>query len=378
MSRQQFNSTWIEIDLEAVRNNVRLIIESTGVDVLAIVKANAYSHGAVPVARAALEAGAAWLGVARVSELLELRAGGISAPILMLGYVPPLRLEEVIDLDCVLTVWSCDQLEEISAAAARMGKTTRVQIKVDTGMSRLGVQAGGAVDLVRSVERYPDVVLEGLFTHFARADEVDATMTNQQAALFDQVLGQLEAEGLCPPLIHASNSAASLAHPSAHYNMVRLGNAMYGLHPSSECQLPATFRPVLSWKSYLGQVKMLEPGRGLSYGHIYTTTRHERIGTVPVGYADGYRRTEGNQVLVGGKVVPVVGRVCMDYILVQLDEVPDAKVGDEVILIGQQGDAVITAEDVAETWGTINYEVVCVIGERVTQFYNDTPFNSQP
>jgi alanine racemase len=371
MSRQQFHSTWIEIDLEAVRNNVSLIKESTGVDVLAIVKANAYSHGAVPVARAALEAGATWLGVARVSELLELRSGGISAPVLMLGYVPPLRLEEVIDLDCVLTVWSCDQLEEISAAAARMGKYTRVHIKVDTGMSRLGVQAQNAIDLVRSVEQFPGVVLEGLFTHFARADELDATTTNQQEALFDQVLRQLEAENLRPPLVHASNSAASLTRPSAHYSLVRLGNAMYGLHPSPECQNPSTYQAALSWKSYLGQVKMLEPGRGLSYGHNYTTSRHERIGTVPVGYADGYRRIEGNQVLVGGKLCPVVGRVCMDYILVQLDEVPDAQAGDEVVLIGKQGDAVLSAENVAKIWGTINYEVVCVIGARVSRYFDN-------
>ena len=146
---------------------------------------------------------------------------------------------------------------------------------------------------------------------------------------------------------------------------------MYGLHPSPECQNPSTYQAALSWKSYLGQVKMLEPGRGLSYGHNYTTSRHERIGTVPVGYADGYRRIEGNQVLVGGKLCPVVGRVCMDYILVQLDEVPDAQAGDEVVLIGKQGDAVLSAENVAKIWGTINYEVVCVIGARVSRYFDN-------
>ena len=370
MSIKITHSTWVNVNLGAIQNNVRLLLKQARTPVMAIVKANAYGHGAVPVAKAALEAGATWCGVARPSEALELRQAGLDCPILLLGYTPEARIREMLENRVSLTVWDLAQIRRIAALAADLGKDARLHLKVDTGMSRLGIQPEAAFGLIQQMAGLSHIRLEGIFTHFARADESDPTTTDAQESRFRELLTQLERAGLIPPWVHAANSAASLTRPSAHFNLLRFGIAMYGLHPSSECPTPADFRPALTWKAVLSQVKSLRPGRGVSYGHIYTTRSTERIGTIPVGYADGFRRLTGLQVLVGGKRVPVVGRVCMDQIMVQLDAVPEAQAGDEVVLIGQQGAAHLTAEEVASLWGTINYEVVCAIGPRVPRIYD--------
>jgi alanine racemase len=358
-----------EIDLGAIRNNVRLVRAHTGVQVMAVVKANGYGHGAVPVARAALEAGATWCGIATVDEAIELRRAGVDCPALLLGFVPSERVEAAIANHVSMAAWDIEHIRAASSAAGRTGETARLHILVDTGMSRLGVQPQDALQLARRLSDAPGVLLEGVWTHFARADERDPTPTDAQERSFREVLQSLDAGGIRPPLVHAANSAASLTRPSAHFDLVRLGIALYGLHPSPECPLLPGFRPALAWKTLLSQVKWLPPGRGVSYGHAYTTRTRERIGTVPVGYNDGFRRVEGNQALVGGRRVPVLGRVTMDQIMVQLDAVPEAKVHDEVVLIGVQGEASITAEDVAQRWGTINYEVTCAIGTRVPRLH---------
>jgi len=362
-------SNWLEIDLGAIENNVQWFLHNTGVQVMAIIKANAYGHGAIPVAQAALRAGASWCGVARIDEALELRHAGLDCPILLLGFTPGGRVKEAISEQISLTVWSAEQILLASSAAQKAGKPARLHLKVDSGMSRLGAQPEEAQALAFQLANTPGIIFEGLFTHFARADEADQSTTEQQESLFHQVLSELDAKGLRPPLVHAANSAAGLTRPSAYFNLVRAGIAIYGLHPSSECPLPDEFRPALSWKGVLSQVKVLPPGRGLSYGHEYTTHSDERIGTLPVGYADGLRRLKGNQVLVAGKRVPVVGRVCMDQALLQLDSVPFASQDDEVVLIGKQGEEQISAEEVAGRWNTINYEVVCGIGPRVPRLY---------
>ena len=362
-------STWATINLEAIRNNVRLLIEQSRTPVMAVVKANAYGHGAVPVARAALEAGASWCAVARPDEALELRQAGLDGSILLLGYTPEARLREMIEQHVSLAVWDVEQVERIAAIAADSGKKARLHLKADTGMSRLGVQTEEAGTVAGAIARTPGVEFEGIFTHFARADESDPATTDAQAQRFDALLAQLKRANIQPRLIHAANSAASLTRPDARFNLLRFGIAMYGLHPSSECPTPDNFQPALTWKAVLSQVKTLPAGRGVSYGHTYTTRKTERIGTIPVGYADGYRRLPGQHVLVGGVRVPVVGRVCMDQMMVQLDAVPAAKAGDEVVLIGAQGSENISTEDVAAVWGTINYEVVCAIGKRVPRIY---------
>ncbi len=363
-------SNWVIIDTSAIRNNVKFILEHTQSQVMAIVKANAYGHGTIPVARAALDGGATWCGVARFSEALELRRADINCPILLLGYTPKEHLEEMISNQVSMTVWEQEQVILLSAAAKSVGGKARIHLKVDTGMSRIGIQPEEALDLALFLNKTPRIQFEGVYSHFARADEIDPTAADLQWDRFQRVLSDLDSHQIRPPIVHHANSAASLTREETSLTLVRFGIAMYGLHPSAECPLPDAFRPALSWKSILSQVKKLPPGRGVSYGHEYVTERNERIGTIPVGYADGFRRWRGNQVLVGGKRVPVIGRVTMDQILVQLDQVPESQAGDEVVLIGRQGDELISAEDVARAWGTINYEVTCAIGPRVPRLYD--------
>ncbi len=296
------------------------------------------------------------------SEALELRAAAIQAPVLLLGHAPPEAVAALVEAGVALTVWSPEHLAALPAGA-------RVHLKVDTGMCRLGVAPQGALELARAVRGLGrGIELEGVFTHFACADDLGSAVTAGQQEAFSAVVAELEAAGLRPPWVHAANSAATLAVPGAAWDMVRFGIAMYGLSPGEQVVLPEGIRPALSWKTVIVQVKDLPPGRGVSYGHTYTTGGRggsERIGTLPVGYADGLRRGAPNEVLVRGVRVPVVGRVCMDQCMVCLDDVPDAAVGDEVVLIGAQGEQRISADDVAARWGTIGYEVVCGIGHRV-------------
>jgi alanine racemase len=359
------HSTWVEVDLRAIESNVRYFVENTQARVMAVVKANAYGHGSGPAAKAAIRGGATWLGVARPEEALELRRSGMDVPILVLGLTPYRQMPEVIAAKVSMTVWDLQQVQVAAAAARNTVEHARLHLKVDTGMSRLGVEPEDAVATVQRIVQFPTVALEGVYTHFARADEHSRAPTEAQVHKLEQVLTGLDAARLRPALVHAANSAATLMHPGTQFDMVRVGISIYGLHPSVDCKLPASFWPALSWKAQLSQVKILPPGRGVSYGHTYHTHNREMIGTVPVGYADGFRRIEGNEVLVGGQRVPVVGRVCMDQVLVQLDAIPTAKGGDEVVLIGEQGKERITAEEVAARWGTINYEVTSGIAARV-------------
>lgn len=366
-SREQ--STWLEIDLSAIQDNLRLIKRETETPVMVVVKANGYGHGAVPVAAAALDAGASWCAIARADEAVELREGGLECPILMLGHHPPHRVGEMIDLGVSLTLWSEGQARAVQQAAQAVRRTARVHLKVDTGMSRLGVEPGQALDLIETLDEFPNLHLEGVFTHFATADEGDPGPADRQEERFLSLLDELEQAGRRPELVHAANSAASLTRPRARFDLLRVGISLYGLDPSPECPLPEGFRPALTWKSVLSQVKTLPAGRGVSYGHIYTTQAEERIGTIPVGYADGYHRETGSSVLVRGIRVPVVGRVCMDQIMVNLDRVPEAQPGDEVVLVGSQGTASNTADDLARVWDSINYEVVCAVADRVPRYY---------
>lgn len=362
-------SNWVEIDLQAIENNIRRLRAQARTQVMAVLKANGYGHGAVPVAQAALRAGAAWCGVARLEEALELRRAGLDCPILILGYTPTGRYAEAIAAGISLAAWDDSQVQAAVQAAGRVGGAARLHLKVDTGMSRLGTQPEGALHVARAMAAAPRVIFEGLFTHFARADEPASASAEQQLGQFRQVLAGIEAAGLRPPLVHAANSAAIFCRPEASFDLVRAGIAMYGLHPSPDCRLPPGFRPALAWKAVLSQVKTLPPGRGVSYGHEYVTRAVERIGTLPVGYADGYRRQTSNQVLIHGARAPVVGRVCMDQVLVQLDGLPEAREGDEAVLIGRQGEARLPAEELGARWGTVNYEVVCGISPRVPRVY---------
>lgn len=369
MDQAKRYATWIEIDLDAIKENLGYFCELSAAKVMAVVKANAYGHGSREVAEAALVGGASWLAVARAEEAQQLRIDGLEAPLLILGYTPPLRILEMIERGVALTVWESDQVRAVGEAAAACGMEARLHLKVDTGMSRLGVQPVDTLEMVDRIENTPGVILEGIFTHLARADEDDPSTSDLQLSCFQELIDDLERENRRPAIVHCANSATALKRVGVHMDLVRVGIAMYGLHPSHETRLPAVFRPALTWKSILAQVKTLPAGRGISYGHRYTTTRDERIGTIPVGYADGLRRLEGNRVLVGGRSVPVIGRVTMDQIMVNLDSLPEAQAGDEVVILGSQDGARISAEEIATHWGTINYEVTSGIAARVPRLY---------
>jgi alanine racemase len=369
MTEPILHSTWLEVDLEVMRRNTARLRERCRADVMAVVKAGAYGHGAAPAARAARRGGASWIGTARLEEGLELRQQGIDGRVLILGFTPAERVGEAIEAGLCLTVWSLDQLQAASAAASTAGLQAEVHVKVDTGMNRIGLRPEEALEFIRRTNEEPAVRCQGVYTHFARADEADRSATLQQHAAFAGVVEALGAAGLRPKWVHAANTAGALAFPEARWDLVRSGVGIYGMHPSDDVRLPDDFEPALQWKSRLTQVKLVAPGQGVSYGHRYVTRGEERLGTVAVGYADGFRRVDGNIVIVGGRRVPVVGRVCMDQCLVQLDSVPEARVGDEVVLLGRQGEEQITAEEIGARWGTINYEVTCGITERVVHMF---------
>ncbi|HEU5441417.1 MAG TPA: alanine racemase, partial [Ktedonobacterales bacterium] len=341
-----------------------------GVRVLVSLKADAYGHGALRVARTVLRNGASWLGVATVSEAEPLRDAGIEAPILVFGYIAPWQAREAVRLGLRATVYSLEAARTLAQAARDLGRDMRVHVKVDTGMARLGLRAedvGGIVGFCRALRELPGLVTEGLFTHFATADSVDQTYARRQLDRFRAVLDALEVEGLRPPIVHAANSAATLTLPEAHFDLVRPGIAIYGLAPSEEVALSEGFRPALAFKTQVAQVKEIPAGEGISYGATYVTERPTRIAVLPVGYADGFRRAPANwgEVLVRGRRAPIVGRVCMDQCMVDVTAIPGVQTGDEVVLIGRQGDDELTADAVAHRLGTISYEVVAELLARV-------------
>ena len=358
-------ATWVEVDLAAIEGNAQALAALTEARLMAVVKANGYGHGAIESARAAARGGATWFGVSRPEEALELRDSGLKDPILVLGPAPAGSLAQLVAQDISITVCNTDHITSAARAAQSQGSVAKAHLKLDTGMSRLGAEPSAAESLARRLQDDDSISYEGLFTHFARADEPEAPTSREQLERFEEALAQLDAGDLRPPIVHAANSAAMFTLREAHFDMVRIGIALYGLQPSKEWSLPGEIRPALQWKSQLVRVRELRAGTGVSYGHEYVTENEERIGTLPVGYGDGLRRTGGNQVLVGGQQVPVVGRVCMDLSMVQLDSIPGAEDGDEVVLIGKQGEEAISTEQVADRWGTINYEVTCGIGLRV-------------
>ena len=362
-------SNWLEIDLDAIRGNVRTLRRISGGKLMAVVKANGYGHGIVEAGVAALQGGADWLGVARIEEALGLRAAGVTHPLLVLGYTSPLRAAEAVLQEISLAVYDLDFAESYARIAQNLKRRLKIHAKFDSGMGRLGVFPEVGLAFMQTLARTDGLEVEGMFTHFARSDEPEAATTDWQIQRFQNLVDQLSQVGLRPPLVHAANSAAALYFPQARYDMVRSGIAIYGLQPSAEAPLPDTFRPALSWKAHLSSVKFLPANHGIGYGYRYTTQAQERIGVVPAGYADGFRRRVGNFALVGGKRVRLAGGVCMDQIMLQLDEVPEARCGDEVVLIGRQGDETITAEEIGREWGTVNYDVVCGLQARVPRLY---------
>jgi alanine racemase len=368
MQQTASHATWAEVDLGAVRANTRQFARWDAA-VMAVVKANAYGHGAVQVARAALEAGAVWCGVARLDEALELRRAGLTCPILILGAVPIPAYPAAIADGVSLTVWAESQVAAAQAAAHQTGRTALLHLKVDTGMHRLGAPPSEILALAKGIHAGDGVELEGVFSHLARAGDADPAATHSQQALFQDVLGTLSGAGLRPPWCHLSNTAAALRWPDLQYDLIRIGLGLYGMKPSNEVDLGASLHPALEWKARVGQVKSIAAGEGIGYGLTYSPQQPETIATVSVGYGDGYRRKPGAQVLVGGLPAEVVGIVSMDQITVRVPSEVQARPGDEVVLLGRQGTAENSADALADAWGTINYEVTCGISARVPRLY---------
>jgi alanine racemase len=368
-----YRPTWVEISLDALRSNIEGFqrILPAGMKQMAVVKADAYGHGAVEVSKEVLAAGVDYLGVAFFDEALELRNAGITAPILVLGYTPPEGVERARELDVTIAVYSHDVLKELQAQQNK--KKLKIHIKLDTGMGRLGLHTEeDAIPFIEQALTLPNVEVEGMFTHYASADEVDKSYTLEQYRRFERIVSYFTDKGVKFPYIHAGNSAAAIDLPGLTYSMVRLGISMYGLYPSEDVdQTKIELKPVLSLKTGIVHLKTLSPGSGVSYGTIYHTKGEEQIGTLPIGYADGYSRMLSGkaEVLVRGKRVPIVGRICMDQCMINVSDILDVQSLDEVVLIGEQDGERITAEDVARQLGIINYEIICMISHRVARVY---------
>lgn len=361
-------STWLEVDLNAIKHNVAEVIKMTGREVMAVIKANGYGHGMRPIAQACVGGGATWCGVARIEEALALRRAGISSRILVLGFTPASKIPDAIEHNITVALFNSELTQTYLDYVRIHGGVLRAHVKVETGMGRLGMPIDVVPPFLRALKNSP-ILVEGIFTHFARADEPDSDSTPEQIRKFEALLAELTPQGLKPFYVHAANSAAVLNFPASYYDLTRPGDLLLGMNPMTDRELPPQFRPALTWKARLISVRTFPPGHGISYGSKYVTSKEERIGVIPIGYGDGFRRVDGQQVLVGGKRVNIVGRVCMDQCMLQLDDVPEAKVGDEIVLVGRQGQEFISIDEVAKRWGTINYEVVCGLAERLPRIY---------
>lgn len=367
--------TWAEIELSAIAHNVREFRQavSPGTRVMAVVKADGYGHGAVAVAREAVSAGASFLGVATVEEALELREGGIAAPILVLGFTSRDYAPLLLQYDMAATVFTLAEAEAFSRAALCLGRKLSVHVKIDTGMSRVGWFPCETADgFVSQLASLPGLELEGIFTHFAAADQADLAYTRWQLGRFLALCDKLALLGIRIPLRHVANSAAALCLPAAHLEMVRVGIGLYGLSPGDEVPASAVrLQPAMTLKSRVVMLKEVPAGTSVSYGCTYTTTDTCLLATLPVGYGDGYPRRLSNlgQVLIRGQRAPVVGRVCMDQMVVRVDGIQGIEAGDEAVLFGAQGEALLPADEVAAWLETINYEVVTAVSRRVPRVY---------
>ncbi|MFD0713750.1 alanine racemase [Paenibacillus sp. GCM10027626] len=372
-----YRDTWAEIDLAAIRHNVHEFRcrMAASCRFMAVVKADGYGHGAVEAAKAALDAGADYLGVALIDEALELRRAGIAAPILALGYTPPRAAAIAVEHQITLTVYSEDVLDELIRCSAAQQREAKVHLKVDTGMSRIGTtNIKQLLALAERIGDCPRIQLEGIFTHFAEADAGDSPFTTEQFRRFMAAVETLRAHGIEIPLKHCCNSAAAIHFPDMHLDMVRVGISLYGLLPSRAMSVPF-LRQAMHFKSCITMVKAVEAGVTVGYGRNYTAAGEggRMIATIAAGYADGLSRSLSNRgsVLVHGQRAPVAGNVCMDQTMLDVTGIADVKTGDEATIFGADGERFISVDELAIAMNTINYEVVCLIGKRVPRLYRN-------
>lgn len=366
---------WAEVDLDILANNMREIKRvSNSEEIIAIIKADGYGHGAVDIAPVLLENGANRFGVAVITEAIELRESGITVPIMILGFTPPTLYERILQYDIEQTMYTFSDAEALSKVAVSKNKIGKVHIALDTGMGRIGFLPNEeSLQEIFNISKLPNIEVVGLFTHFSCADDFDKTYSQLQIKKYNEFNEKLLNLGVNIPIKHLSNSAAVIDLPTVHYNAVRPGIILYGYYPSQEVQKDKVkVKPVMSIKANIVHIKTLGKGEYISYGRTFITKRESIIATLPIGYADGFTRLlfEKAKVIVGGKLAPVVGRICMDQCMIDITNIEGVKVGDEVILIGEDGyNNVITADDIANQLGTISYEVVCAVSKRVPRVY---------
>ncbi len=369
-----YTRVYAPIDLDAVAYNMESMKKNLaeGVGMIGVIKTDAYGHGAVPVAQA-IDPYVAGYAVATIDEALILRRHGISKTILILGVTHPSRYEDAVREEIRLAVFTMEQAEALSETAVSMGKTAVVHLVVDTGMSRIGMQPEEeCADMACQIAGLPGIYVEGMFTHFAKADETDKTNAENQLAKYLDFAEMLKKRGLEIPIRHCSNSAGIIDLPQAHLDMVRAGISIYGMYPSDEVEkTQVLLRPVMGLKSFITYIKTLRPGQEVSYGGHFKAEKEMRVATIPVGYGDGYPRNLSckGHILVCGKQAPILGRVCMDQFMVDVTEIPEASVDTEVTLIGTEGKETILVEDLADIGGGFHYEIVCDIGKRVPRVY---------
>jgi len=364
--------TWVEIDLDHLKNNIEEVRRVTDKNALvtAVIKADAYGHGALKVIDTLLDNGADRLAVASLNEALEIREKYKKVPILILGYTPNALIEKVITNNIIQTVYSKEQIEFISKTAKKLDIEAILHIKIDTGMRRLGFNWEGYNEIL-SVFKYDNINFEGIYTHFAKADEKDKEFTIKQFNRFNLIIKALEKNKIKIPIKHVSNSAAIIDLPEFSYDMVRAGIMLYGVYPSKEVGRDnVNLKPVMTFKTTVAQTKYIDENEGVSYGLIYKASRHMKVATLPVGYADGYSRllTSKSEVLIKSSRREVIGRICMDQMMIDLGK-SKAQVGDEVVLFGYNEKESLPVDEIAEWLGTINYEVLCMISRRVPKVY---------
>lgn len=365
---------WAEIDLDNLAHNMREIRRvSKSEDIIAVIKADGYGHGALDIAPVLLSNGATKIAVAVLSEAVELRKGGITCPIMILGYTPSTFAEDLLTYDIEQTVYSYELAEELSRIAEKKNKNVKIHLAVDTGMGRIGFLPNEeSVEEVYRISNLPNVSIEGIFTHFSTADEKDKTYSYSQITKFNWFYEKLKEKNINIKMRHIANSAAIMELPETHFEAVRPGIILYGYYPSKEVSKEVIkLKPVMSLKTNIVHIKTLPPGEYISYGRRYVTTKESIIATLPVGYADGYTRLLFNKgkVIIKDSFAPIIGSICMDQCMVDITNIKDVNIGDEAILMGESENLRFTADDIAELLGTINYEVVCMINKRVPRVY---------
>ena len=380
--KELLRRTWAEIDLDALAQNFREVRKAADPKamVCCVVKADAYGHGAVRVAREFASLGADWFAVSNLEEALQLRRAGIDTPVLVLGYTPADKAGTLSRENVSQCVYSLEYARDLSRFARKAGVEVNIHLKIDTGMSRLGFyyqdisRDEAAVEEVKEACSLPGLIPQGIFTHFAVSDEGQAgdAFTMRQFGCLKEMIESLARAGVNFPVRHCANSAGVFDYPLSHLDMVRAGIVLYGLYPSGELRSRPALKPALALKSVVSHVKTLLPGATVSYGRKFTAQHEMRVATVPVGYADGYPRLlspGGAEVLIRGKHCPILGRICMDQLMADVTALGQVRVGDTVTLIGRDGEEEITADELAEKEGTINYEVVCALSKRVPRVY---------